>query len=355
MKSSLHLLLLMAGLLSAEAAWSRADPLTLTPNNMFFSGSADGTPVGTPVTSNWIGEASTFYGYQCEKKSIFRCWINQVQAQATGQQIPGVYYDDGNSHYPVYQLPGVKGIGYAFGLKDNNDSVSYVPIDPHGGNNASVVYPARGSAVSKGVNRISLKAKVVFVVTGEHLETGVYAIPYTVIANTWSNYGGSHRGNNSSLVAINPTVITVTARGCEINTRSLTYEMGDVALRDLPAIGSQSPEVTKSIALSCDADVRLHASMTDQSQLTNTSTLLSLSRDSTAAGVAMRFWFNEDPEPVTFGPDISSTGQANQRWLQTIVSDRQNYTLNLKTRYVRTGDLKPGSANGLASVTFSYQ
>lgn len=357
MKKSLSLLTFLVSLICfpSQPVWAKADPLIVSPSPMNFDGAADGTPAGTPITSTWIGETSVYDGFKCENKALQKCWVETLYANALGTKISGVYYYEGSNRYPVYSLPGVKGIGYAFGLKDNNDSVSYVPIDVGTGADATIIYPAVGSTVNKNVNRVSLKAKVVFVVTDEHLETGVYHIPYTILANTWSEYGGGHKGNNTSFVAINPVTITIKARGCTVNTKNLTYELGSISMRDMAVIGSTTKMQSKPISVTCDTNVHLYASMTDQSTYSNNTDVLTLTPDSDAAGIGIQFFFNENPTPVVYGPDISATGQPNQHLLHITTSNNENYILNLSTRYITTGTLKPGKANGLASLTFSYQ
>ncbi|EEG87353.1 hypothetical protein PROPEN_00424 [Proteus penneri ATCC 35198] len=142
-----------------KRVWAVADPLIVSPVPMSFDGAADGTPAGTPITSTWIGETSVYNGFKCENKFLQKCWVETLYANALGSKISGIYYYEGSNRYPVYALAGVKGIGYAFGLKDNNDNVSYVPIDVGTGSSATIIYPAAGSTVNKGVDRVSLKSK----------------------------------------------------------------------------------------------------------------------------------------------------------------------------------------------------
>lgn len=54
------------------------------------------------------------------------------------------------------------------------------------------------------------------------------------------------------------------------------------------------------------------------------------------------------------GPDSSAAGTANQFFIQTTTAT-QILSLPFQAQYVRTGELVPGSANALASITFSYQ
>lgn len=348
--------LMIFSVISSNSAFARADPLELNPPPMSFSGSADGTHVGTPITANWIGENYVKYGFECTRAGLGKCYVQRVRALALGEKVNGVYYSDGKHQYSVYRVPGVPGIGYAFGLKDNNDSVDYNPVDGQGDPTAgTIVYPQKGSTVNKNVNRVSLKAKIVFVVTGEHLVSGSYHIPPLVIAKTWSEYGGRHNGNEQSVVTLNSTELNIKARACTVNTKSLTFNMGDVLIRDLDKIGATSKLISKQISLQCDKNIHLYAGMTDQTDQSNTSSVLSLTKESTGSGVGIQFFFNNDPTPISFGPDISSKGQPNQRELYITTMDNEFYSLDLKSNYIRTGGLKPGSANGIASVTFSYQ
>ena len=126
-------------------------------------------------------------------------------------------------------------------------------------------------------------------------------------------------------------------------------------MQDMAAIGSTSKSQAKPISVTCDSNVHLYASMTDQSTYSNNTDILTLTSDSDASGIGIQFFFNDNPTPVVYGPDISAIGQPNQRLLHITTSNNENYILNLSTRYITTGTLKPGKANGLASLTFSYQ
>ncbi|HDZ8912413.1 TPA: fimbrial protein [Aeromonas hydrophila] len=340
-------------LILSSYAFGKADPLVLSPQVMSFSGAADSVAVGTPISSSWSTESSVTTGFQCEKVGLAKCWVERVWAIPLLEKIAGISYYEGNLKFPVYRIPGVQGIGVAFALKDNNDAVNYTPIDIKDSSDVTI-YPREGSIVNESVNRVSLKGKVIFVITGEHLVSGTYSIPYTRLANTGSVYKKS-RWNDTSYLAINPFQINISARGCEVNTRALTYNMGDIFSHDLPNVGSVSRTVSHLIYLQCESNVHVFASMTDQSNITNNTSILSLTKDSSGAGVGVRFFFNEDSEPVVFGPDISSHGQSNQRDLNILTSSNKTYVLNLKSHYVRTGEIKFGRVSALASLTFSYQ
>jgi type 1 fimbria pilin len=93
--------------------------------------------------------------------------------------------------------------------------------------------------------------------------------------------------------------------------------------------------------------------MTDQTTPTNDSSVVTLTNDSTASGIGVQFFYNGSG-PLMMGPDSSAAGTANQFFIQTTTAT-QILSLPFQAQYVRTGELVPGSANALASITFSYQ
>jgi type 1 fimbria pilin len=118
-------------------------------------------------------------------------------------------------------------------------------------------------------------------------------------------------------------------------------------------VGSTSPSGTFTVGLTCDANVAVHAVMTDQTTPSNTSSVVTLTGDSTASGVGVQFFYNGSG-PLTMGPDSSAAGATGQFLIQSTTA-AQTLTLPFQAQYIRTGELVPGSANALASITFSYQ
>jgi type 1 fimbria pilin len=80
---------------------------------------------------------------------------------------------------------------------------------------------------------------------------------------------------------------------------------------------------------------------------------VTLTGDSTASGIGVQFFYN-GTGPLMMGPDSSSAGTTGQFFIQT-TSSAQTLSLPFQAQYIRTGELVPGSANALASITFSYQ
>ena len=152
---------------------------------------------------------------------------------------------------------------------------------------------------------------------------------------------------------IDPTTVTVTASGCTVGTDSASVELGTLDVRTLPDVGDTSPSGAFNVSLTCDEQVALYAVMTDQTTPSNTSSTVTLTGDSTASGVGVQFFYNGSG-PLMMGPDSSASGTTNQFFIETTTAV-QALSLPFQARYVRTGPLVPGSANALASITFSYQ
>lgn len=94
--------------------------------------------------------------------------------------------------------------------------------------------------------------------------------------------------------------------------------------------------------------------MTDQTTPANQSSVVTLTGDSTASGVGVQFFYN-GTGPLSMGPDSTNDGTLNQFFIQKTASAGQILSLPFQVQYIRTGELIPGTANALASMTFSYQ
>ena len=121
--------------------------------------------------------------------------------------------------------------------------------------------------------------------TGVALKSGVYQIP-TINAAVLTAYNNEVK---TAKVIINPTTITVTASGCTVGTKSANVDLGTIDIRTLTTVGSTSPSGAFNVSLTCDANVAVSAVMTDQTTPSNTSSVVTLTGDSTASGVGVQF------------------------------------------------------------------
>ncbi|MFL9857496.1 fimbrial protein [Paraburkholderia madseniana] len=153
-------------------------------------------------------------------------------------------------------------------------------------------------------------------------------------------------------MAVTGNTSTVTA-ACTVTNPSPHVSLGTVSTKGLTGIGSATPATAFSLGLNCPvAGLKVSITLTDNANPTNTSNQLSLSSGSTASGVALQVL--NAGTPVSFGPDSSAAGNTNQWSVGTSSEGRLNIPLTV--RYVQTASsVKPGTANGVATFTMSYQ
>ncbi|MFL6616368.1 fimbrial protein [Pantoea agglomerans] len=335
-----NLLLLVCFLASASAlAMDWKSDITLSPQPMEYSGPADSVMPGDIIGSTWSATANV--------EEVFWCGLVWTCSKGTLEPSPsaissGMTVTVDGQNYTIFET-GIPGIGYIIGLKDFNGS-EYVPLQT----GITQSYPASGT--SGYATKLGWSAKVTFIKTGTALKSGLYTTP-TIQAAILTAYNNETK---TAQVIINPTTITVAASGCTVNTKSANVDLGTLDIRTLSTVGSTSPSGTFNVTLTCDQNIAVNAVMTDQTTPSNSSSVVTLTGDSTASGVGVQFFYN-GIGPLSMGPDSTADGTLNQFFIQTTSSANQVLSLPFQAQYIRTGDLVPGTANALASITFSYQ
>ncbi|MGC0808214.1 fimbrial protein [Pantoea agglomerans] len=335
MRKMRNLLLLSCFLASASAlALDWKSDITLSPQPMEYSGPADSVMPGDIIGSTWSATADV--------KEVFWCGWVWVCEKGTLEPSPsaissGMAVTVDGQNYTIFET-GIPGIGYIIGLKDFNGS-EYMPLQT----GITQSYSGRAS-------NLGWSAKVTFIKTGTALKSGLYTTP-TIQAAILTAYNNEKK---TAQVIINPTTITVAASGCTVNTKSANVDLGTLDIRTLSTVGSTSPSGTFNVTLTCDQNIAVNAVMTDQTIPSNSSSVVTLTGDSTASGVGVQFFYN-GIGPLSMGPDSTADGTLNQFFIQTTSSANQVLSLPFQAQYIRTGALVPGTANALASITFSYQ
>lgn len=322
---------------SASALDWKSD-ITLAPQPMTYSGPADSVVPGNVIGSTWSATVSVQQVFWCGY--IFTCSKGTLEPSSSAVS-SGMSVTVDGVNYTVFET-GVPGVGYIIGLKDFNGS-TYVPLQTA----VTQSYPADGT--NGYATDLGWSAKVTFIKTGTALKSGVYQTP-TINAAILTAYNNETK---TAKVIINPTTITVTASGCTVGTKSANVDLGTLDIRTLPTVGSTSPSGSFTVGLTCDANIAVNAVMTDQTTPSNTSSVVTLTGESTASGVGVQFFYN-GTGPLMMGPDSSAAGTTNQFFIQTTTA-AQTLSLPFQARYIRTGEIVPGTANALASITFSYQ
>jgi type 1 fimbria pilin len=146
---------------------------------------------------------------------------------------------------------------------------------------------------------------------------------------------------------------TIRQQSCSVQNSAQAITLPTVTTRSLDSgAGTVAGSQPFSVDLSCAAGAQVSITLTDATNPSNTSSVLSLASGSTATGVGIELRRANDMK-ISYGPDSAAPGTTNQ-WL---VGAAPNGALGipLSARYVRTtGTLAAGSVKALATFTMSY-
>ncbi|WP_260427086.1 fimbrial protein [Burkholderia stagnalis] len=153
-------------------------------------------------------------------------------------------------------------------------------------------------------------------------------------------------------IVVDPQVPT-----CRVTTPAITVPLGNVPASTFTGVGSVSTGKPVNIVLECSGGntgtfTNVYTTLTDHTNPGNVSDTLSLATDSTATGLGIQVL--NGSTVIKYGPDSSAAGNTNQ-W-KAGEAGNGTFTIPLTARYVQTAPkITPGTANGLATFTMSYQ
>ncbi|WP_171914512.1 fimbrial protein [Paraburkholderia xenovorans] len=152
-------------------------------------------------------------------------------------------------------------------------------------------------------------------------------------------YTGAASGRIVHACAINQPDASVTLP--TVNSSAFSDGVGSVA----------GPQLF-SLVFSCGSGAQVSIVLTDNTDPSNRSNVLTPTADSTAKGIGIQI-LNDSGAPVSFGPDSSEPFTINQ-W---VIGRSPNGRLEvpLTARYIRTGNVVAGAIRALATFTMSYQ
>ncbi|WP_145525818.1 fimbrial protein [Yersinia rohdei] len=243
----------------------------------------------------------------------------------------------------------IDGIGWVMGAKDTA-APAWAPLT-----SAEVVVYPFGSK-TEPVNNLGANIRFAFVKIPGFLPNGTNTFTGQKIANF--NCYLNNALVQSSSIRVNTTAIIVAALSCEVNTaKNVPIPLGAFMTNDLPAISKNFGDFSTNVELSCDSGVVPWMTISDASNSSNTSNIIQLSPDSTAAGVGVQVFYNNQATAKPLGLDTSSKGNLNQFQVGSKTSSSgQAVSIPLRFKYIRTEEtVTPGDANAAATVTFSYQ
>ncbi|ATM74955.1 oxidoreductase [Serratia fonticola] len=323
--------------LSAMAISVTTPQIILSPAPISITQNADASEFGQQLGN--VTNANVMEVFSCT--AIFNpCTSANVKLDSSIQPSGITATVDGIT-YGVYKT-GVPGIGFIIGVKDTN-STKFIPLTDQ----EKVTW-------SGSVTKIGFTVQVYFIKTDSRLVSGTITTP-TITAAVMTGFEKSSGWSATSKIVINPTIITVTAKGCDIDQSVLNFPMGEVSESVFNGVGSRSEGVSSTAYLTCASNVTVAMVLTDQTDQTNTSNTVKLTSDSQAKGIGVQFFAGNTAQPFNLGPDSSLKGATNQ--IELVTSDSEDFKIEipLTAKYVQTGEITAGSANALASITFSYQ
>lgn len=157
---------------------------------------------------------------------------------------------------------------------------------------------------------------------------------------------------SSAGVYMTSTPFNMTIYSCSLQTASISnITLPPVSSTSLPSIGSTSGRIPFNLLINCPNPTKLAITFTDNNNMTQTSSILSLASTSTAKGLGIQLRYNGNI--ISFGPDSAEPGTTNQIMLNGNLTGTQGFPFTAS--YVRTGAVTPGSLSATATFTLSYQ
>ncbi|WP_228545367.1 fimbrial protein [Burkholderia pseudomultivorans] len=326
---------------ACQANWTVASnvagfsPMTVT-------GPADAVRHGTLITPGATTRVSGWRYYFPEPTKDPDCMRLKGRFESLGTVVPGIQYVSNGLVSDVWET-GVPGIGYALVMRSE-----YGPELGVREGGIDVVYDREWSFST------SISVVIALVATGR-LNSGVYTLPAREVAKyTITDASGTPK---SVTIPMASTRVTVNAQGCKVVSgdgnnvmlpRAITYDFKEVGATS--AVSSSF-----AVGLKCDTTLAVHATLTDASDRSNTSNVLSLAPGSTASGFGLQIFRDKSSTPLAFGPESSTKGNLNQ-WPVGTANAYETMLIPFTVRYVKTDEtVGPGSVNARALITFSYQ
>jgi type 1 fimbria pilin len=121
--------------------------------------------------------------------------------------------------------------------------------------------------------------------------------------------------------------------------------MGNVSTDQLEA--GTTPEKTFNVGINCPGGARVAMAFSDNSEPSNTSNTLTISKNSEAAGIGLQL--RKDSTPITYNASNSN---------MILVAELANagvVNVPLVAKVVKTGPVRVGRFNAQSTITLGYQ
>ena len=328
------------------------DQIVQTPS-ITFSNPADAITDFALLTNKWDFESSQsqMCNSSAETDHYAESTITSTQKN-TGYTITqdGITYD-------IYET-NAEGIGWIMGFKDRNASI-WSPLTSHPVRVFPFQPPYEGQAGFNPAVTLGAQIRFAYVKIPGKLIPGEYTLEAQNLALFSCRYLATGKVE-SAIVRSQESTITLAPLTCNVtNSRTVSVPMGEFYLNELPGMNRNFGQFDTAVELSCDKGILPAMTITDASDSGNVTDIITLSPDSTAKGVGVQVFYQNESLAKFLGPDSSNKGNTNQFFInngQVTTTNNQAIQIPLNFKYIQTTqDVTPGSANAVATVTFSYQ
>lgn len=252
----------------------------------------------------------------------------------------------------VYEIPGLDGIGYAVGVKDEfpcngNDTYWIGTTSTKYGSNSAI-----SCASSKVFRMASATYKVAFYKTGEKVSAG----SFNRFKAAEINMGTYYKGSTTTMPFGAPFYISgfgIKPPACSVSNSVINVKLPPAKVTDFSGVGSSSSTTAFNIGLdNCDAGLKVKMTLSPGSSGSTGKDIGLLTADSTSntRGLALQLMYNNAPVKLDSAFEVLSSETAQGG----TVSGAQ-YQIPLAVRYyLSTPDIKGGKINATATFTMTY-
>jgi len=320
----------------------------------------------SPGMGNFITELVPM---QFGVSEVFSCpssVIARSEAVPTLARIPGTTVKMGAESYGVY-FTGIPGIGLMMSFYDDawaSSPKTLKDIVP-GGTSFS---PREGFPAAKNTK---IAVKIIPFLIG-NLETGDYNIPRQQVGEVRIRDAAGGLLAAPVPILISGWNIKVTTKGCKLVERTQSVPLSPVSVGEFKEVGKPTgAKGSFSITLvDCSASTTINATMTDASNPGNKGDVLGLAGDSTATGIGLNLFKNNDAQPLKYGHDPVTANLYNLNnpnkpaaevtWWpigKTLDTESgKSFPITFTVKYIKTAAVvTPGSVHAESTITFSYQ
>jgi major type 1 subunit fimbrin (pilin) len=311
--------------------------------------------VGTLLTS-WVSSPATTNYFNCAVPANLPSGVRNQNGSFTSSS--GLTMSDGNGTYTVWNT-NVPGVGIAVGTRFYVSSFGNCTGGGITGWSSWSIPPVSWTGQVCTNSTYAYNADLGSQAVIALVKTGTVSVGGTisgVVAQSLPVYGSVTSNLMGQIVSFQMTPVTIVPMTC--TTPDVNVPMGDFVPADFPTVGSLSPRPAAFNVqlLNCPAGVAVSGTQAgiihsvayriDPSNGTISTNVAKLSGATPAGGIGIQLFTSAG----TVFP-LSS-----QQTLSTFNgSSGGDYQIPFTARYIRTGTVTPGPANGTMTLTVSYQ